>query len=111
VQVGETTAQKHGRVRRGGRGCTGRAAQAKTIASDIPNIRRMPPAEFLSPAQIELIHDYSMRVLEDTGIEFKLPEALDILETNGCDVDRTTGRVFMPRKAVEHWVVAHDVPL
>ena len=100
----DTTTATHGRVRRGGRARTSRGDQSKAASPGISTVRRIPPAEFLSPGQIALIHDYSMRVLQDTGIEFMLPEALDILERNGCRVDRGTGRVYMPREVVEHWI-------
>ena len=45
-----------------------------------------------------------MRVLEKTGIEVMLPEALDVLEENGARVDRETSRVHLPREVTEHWV-------
>ena len=91
-----------GRSRRGGRART--ADSAASVQAAISSKRRIPPAEFLSAQQIELIHEYSMRVLENTGIEFMLPEALDILEANGARVDRDTGRAYMPRAVTEEWV-------
>jgi len=101
----ETGEKQLGRARRGGRDRTARAAKAKgATPQPISKVRRIKPAEFLTEAQLDLVHDYSMRVLEETGIEFMLPEALDILEANGCRVDRDTGRACMPRAVVEEWV-------
>lgn len=96
--------ERLGRSRRGGRSRTRAADDAGASAKSISKLRRLPPAEYLNEQQIDLVHDYSMRVLEETGIEFMLPEALDILEQKGCRVDRSTGRAYMPRAVVEDWI-------
>ena len=96
--------EKLGRSRRGGRGRTRAVGERGASTQESSKVRRLPPAEFLIEQQINLVHDYSMRVLEETGIEFMLPEALDILEQNGCRVDRSSGRAYMPRAVVEDWI-------
>jgi len=45
------------------------------------------PIEVLSADQIEAIHAASLRVLQELGIAFLLPEALDILALAGAEVD------------------------
>lgn len=99
--VSSTTIRPTG-SRRGGRARTVESRSA--TRPGVSSTRRIAPAEYLDQQQIELIHDYSMRVLEETGIEFMLPEALDIFEANGARVDRGTGRVYLPRKVTEAWV-------
>ncbi|SPH22287.1 hypothetical protein ASD8599_03031 [Ascidiaceihabitans donghaensis] len=46
-----------------------------------------PPVEPLSPEGVEAIHDGAMRILEEIGIEFLNPEALEILREAGCTID------------------------
>lgn len=70
----------------------------------MPSRRGLSPAEVLTAEQIEEVHEYSTRLLEELGIEFMLPEAWDILEAKGASVDRETGMVKMDRALVEHWV-------
>ena len=59
------------------------------------------PIEVLSADQIEAIHDASLRVLEELGIAFMLPEALDILAAAGADVDHESQVVRFDRTLVE----------
>jgi trimethylamine--corrinoid protein Co-methyltransferase len=54
----------------------------------------------LSAEQVERIHQASMRILEEIGIEFLDGEALDLWEAAGADVDRATQRVRMDRGLV-----------
>lgn len=46
------------------------------------------PLEMLSADQVEAIHDASLRVLEEIGIEFLSDRALDVLAAAGARVDR-----------------------
>jgi trimethylamine--corrinoid protein Co-methyltransferase len=55
------------------------------------------PVEALSVDQIEAIHDASLRVLEELGLEFMSPEALDVLARGGAEVDRDSGMVRFDR--------------
>jgi trimethylamine--corrinoid protein Co-methyltransferase len=55
------------------------------------------PIDVLSEEQVERIHDASLRLLEDFGMEFMSDQALDILESAGASVDRATGRVRFDR--------------
>jgi trimethylamine--corrinoid protein Co-methyltransferase len=62
------------------------------------------PIEVLDEEQVELIHQASLRVLEELGMEFLSAEALDILAAAGADVDRETMRVRFDRGLVEEAV-------
>ncbi len=59
------------------------------------------PIEVLSADQIEFIHDASMEVLEELGLDIWSPEALDHLEKAGQKVDRAGQHVRFDR----HWVM------
>ena len=45
------------------------------------------PVEPLNEEGIAAIHDGAMRILEEIGIEFLNPEALEILREAGCTID------------------------
>jgi trimethylamine---corrinoid protein Co-methyltransferase len=57
----------------------------------------MPPAQMLSEEQIGRIHEASMRIVEDIGINFTEPEALDLWHKAGAKVDFVTQRVVIDR--------------
>ncbi len=91
--------------RRGG----GRAGAAARRGSAV--IEQMPwripvnldkPTEPLRPEGVQAIHDGAMRILEEIGIEFLNPEALQILKQAGCRVDGN--KVFMGRDFVMEMV-------
>jgi trimethylamine--corrinoid protein Co-methyltransferase len=77
--------------RRGrGGGRTGNARRCgpairQTPWTDIINLDR--PTEPVPPEGVEAIHDGAMRILEEIGIEFLNPEAVDVLRKAGCTVD------------------------
>ncbi|MCB1716527.1 MAG: trimethylamine methyltransferase family protein [Candidatus Competibacteraceae bacterium] len=56
-----------------------------------------PPTELVSADQLEAIHDASLTVLEELGINFLLPEARQILKAAGADVDADGPRVRFDR--------------
>ena len=56
--------------------------------------------EVLSPSELERIHEATLEIMEDVGIRFPSDKALDILERNGCEVDRATQVAKLPRKVV-----------
>ena len=83
-----------------------------------------PPVEVLSAEQLERIHQTSLRILEEMGLEFLDEEALDIWEQAGAQVDRATGRVHLDRGLIMEAVAqapaqfnlrarnpAHDLPM
>jgi len=56
-----------------------------------------PPLEIFSADQIERIHDTSMRVLEELGIELMSARARDLFRRAGAEVDDDSGRVRLDR--------------
>jgi len=55
------------------------------------------PFEILSEDEVQLIHDSSMEILEDIGIEIQDAEARGYFKRAGFDVDEPTGRVRLDR--------------
>ena len=84
-------AEEAKRKRRGG----GRAGNAERRGGAV--IEQMPwnppvnidrPVEPLDEAGIQAIHDGAMRILEEIGIEFLNPEAIEVLRgSGGCTID------------------------
>ncbi|MBT8200577.1 MAG: trimethylamine methyltransferase family protein, partial [Acidimicrobiia bacterium] len=67
----------------------GRAAKlaADKIVASVPQPRmRVPTYDLASPDQLDLIHDMSMRILEEAGIAFYDEESLSILREHGASV-------------------------
>ncbi len=87
-----------------------RAARGRRLSggSSIAQIPRQsirnpyPPMEIFSTDQIEAIHEASLSVLRDTGMNFLLPEAVEILRREGADIDDDSVRVrFDPDMVLE----------
>ena len=62
------------------------------------------PLEVVSPDAIEKIHDASLRVLEEIGIDFLLPQARQLLRAAGADVKEGEERIRLDRGMVEEFV-------
>lgn len=60
-----------------------------------------PPMEPLSADQVEAIHNASLDLLENTGMEVMGDEPLDIFRKAGAAVDQSTGMVRLDRGIVE----------
>lgn len=60
----------------------------------------LSPVEVLSEEQSERIHDASMRILEEVGIDFLDDEALSLWEAAGAKVDRKERHVWPDRELV-----------
>jgi trimethylamine--corrinoid protein Co-methyltransferase len=60
-----------------------------------------PPFEILSADQVETVHQASLRVLAEIGVNFLLPEARDILKQAGADVEQGGTRVRFDPSLVE----------
>ena len=87
---GRDMAEASTRRRRGG----GRAGAAARRGSEV--IEQMPwrlienvdrPTEPLSEEGVQAIHDGAMRILEEIGVVFLNPEALDLFKEAGCKVE------------------------
>ncbi|MDJ0958629.1 MAG: trimethylamine methyltransferase family protein [Arenicellales bacterium] len=59
------------------------------------------PVEIISADQLEAIHQASLTVLEEIGINFLLPEAREILKSAGADVEPDGCRVRFDRGLIE----------
>src|SRR3954469_14077126 len=60
----------------------------------------LKPLELLSQDQLMAIHEASLYLLENIGIEFMGTAARDKFRAAGATVDDTTGLVYIPGKSV-----------
>ena len=72
--------------RRGGRRARREQRLAAPLVSLPTLVRNIPVYEVLDEEGLELVHDASMRILEETGIEFRDSEALEIWKAAGAEV-------------------------
>ncbi len=74
-----------------GRRRTRAPKRVRSVIGDQPAFsqprRSLPPRELLDPEQIERIHEASLRVLAETGMDFLHPTALNMWSEAGCKVD------------------------
>ena len=56
--------------------------------------------DVLDPRDLERIHEATLEIMEEVGIRFPSDRALAVLEGAGCDVDRSTEIVKLPRALV-----------
>jgi trimethylamine--corrinoid protein Co-methyltransferase len=97
------TSHTHRRRREGRRGGDG-AHAAKGIAQ-LPRrktMRRFPPMEIISADEVEAIHQASLTVLEDIGMDFMLAEARDLLKQAGVRIEDE--RVRFDRHMIEELI-------
>lgn len=75
---------------------------------DVPfeqEIRNLwPPYEIVTEAQIETLHDASMQILENTGMEFQYEPAMELWEKAGAKVDRKAQKVWPDRGLITELV-------
>ncbi|MGH6949198.1 MAG: trimethylamine methyltransferase family protein, partial [Kiloniellales bacterium] len=64
-------------------------------------VNRFRPLEILSADQLEAIHQASLTVLEEIGIEVLSQEALRLFEAAGASLDRSQSLVCLDRALVE----------
>ncbi|MGH2521171.1 MAG: trimethylamine methyltransferase family protein [Anaerolineales bacterium] len=60
----------------------------------------LPPLEMLSPEQIEQLHQASLAILENVGLDFLDAETLDLWARAGAKVDRAAQHVWLDRGLV-----------
>ena len=65
---------------------------------------RFEPTRLLDPEQLEAVHEASLRILEELGIEMMNAEARSLLEEAGAEVDHSSGVVRLDRALVEGMV-------
>jgi len=89
-------AEQATRKRRGG-GRAGAAARRGAAVIEqmpfAPPINRDRPIEPLSPEGVAAVHDGAMRILEEIGVAFLNPEAIEILREAGCTIEGDTVRM------------------
>lgn len=64
----------------------------------------LKPVEYLTADQVEQVHQATLSVLEETGIQIENAEAIDFLDKQGCKADRDTRRVCFPPELVEECI-------
>jgi len=79
-------------------------------------VNRDRPTEPLGPEGVQAIHEGAMTILEEIGVAFLNPEALEILREAGCDIDGDVvrmGRDFvmeMVGKCPSQWTLTPRNP-
>ena len=95
---------RRARRKGGNRESVRRRQQAGGVIPQIPfpDVRNpFPPFELISADELESIHEASLRVLEEIGINFLLDEARDILAAAGAEVTPDDPRVRFDRALIE----------
>jgi len=95
------------RRRTGGRSRTQTAAATTSSIHQLPwrQIRNpFPPFKFISDDQVEAIHQASLTVLKEYGINFLLDDARERLRVAGADVDPNSTRVRFDPAMIEDLV-------
>jgi len=91
--VSTSPAQPAATHRRGG-GREGRRALRATPMASFPTLVREIPVYNLVPDEaVELIHEESMKILEDVGCEFRDDEAIAMWKAAGARVEGTRVRI------------------
>lgn len=94
----DTHTSELGRPERRGRK---RASTAAIIQSEFQSIQNhMSPLTPLSEDQIEAVHEASLKIIEEYGIEVMSARARDLLRAAGASVDNDTDIVRMDREIV-----------
>ncbi|MXN66943.1 methyltransferase [Stappia sp. GBMRC 2046] len=88
--------------RRGRRARKGRENTARLIEQKPFRTRRntYPKVDAVSVDELEMIHEASLKILEEIGIDFLNEEAKAILKASGADVDPSSDRVRLDRAIV-----------
>jgi trimethylamine--corrinoid protein Co-methyltransferase len=70
-----------------------RALRAVPLASFPTLVRNIPTYQMVPDEAVELIHDESMKILEEVGCEFRDDEAISMWKAAGADVTGTRVRI------------------
>ncbi|MGO4842913.1 trimethylamine methyltransferase family protein, partial [Rhizobiaceae sp. 2RAB30] len=79
--------------RRGGGRIGRRAARSAPVASFPTLVRNIPVYEIVPNEAVELIHEESLKILEEVGCEFRDDEAIVMWKEAGADVRDTRVRI------------------
>ena len=102
----EERQERAGRRRRGGGRKGHQEAAAAKVASAAASVRTQPqlnypPMEVATAEQVERIHDASLTILEEIGLDVLHDEAKAIFKEAGAEVAAEGNRVRFPRELVE----------
>ncbi|TGQ08605.1 MULTISPECIES: trimethylamine methyltransferase family protein [unclassified Mesorhizobium] len=86
----ELTEQTH---RRGGGRLGRKALRSAPIASFPTLVRKIPAYEIVPEEAVELIHEESLKILEEVGCEFRDDGAIELWKAAGADVRQTRVRI------------------
>ena len=77
------------------RGRDARVAKRRTrVQRWLPELeRRIPWVDLLDDGQVQRIHDASMDIIEEVGVEFRCDDAIGMWRAAGADVDGVTVRI------------------
>ena len=77
------------------RGRDARVAKRRTrVQRWLPELeRRIPWVDLLDDEQVQTIHDASMDIIEEVGVEFRCDDAIGMWRAAGADVDGVTVRI------------------
>ena len=64
-----------------------------------------PPLQVISADEVESIHQASLTILEEIGMDFLLPDARELLKRAGADVKPDSERVRFDRQLVEQSII------
>ncbi len=84
-----------------------RTAAVNTRIHQLPRqkiINPYKPAEIISTDQVETIHNASLRLLRDTGLNFLLPEAITLLKDAGAITEAGSQRVRFDPDMIEETI-------
>jgi trimethylamine--corrinoid protein Co-methyltransferase len=59
------------------------------------------PLEILSPAEVQRLHEASLKILAEVGCTYHSQAALDVLAEHGAQVDRETTVAKLPPELVQ----------
>ena len=91
------SARERMRARRGGAGGAGAFHQLPFQRIRNP----YPPFEIVSADELESIHEASLEILRDPGINFLLPDAVEIARAGGAEIDADGLRVRFEPELIE----------
>ena len=90
--------------RRGRRGRAERAAAQKAATAKAPQPRLpFPPVAIVSEDQLEAIHEASLTILTEIGMDFLHPEAKAILKGAGAEVEETRTACVLIEGSSKAW--------
>lgn len=88
--------------RKGGRARRHKSLETITVDHRPALERGIPAYDVINDAEVEQVHEYAMRIIEELGVEFRDEVALATWRKHGASVDGS--RVRAPRDLIMEWV-------